>query len=74
MKEDAKQKRSPQLFDKKSDCCGCGACYSICPQHAITMREDEEGFVYPTIDSQKCVSCMLCEGICIFKKSVFENS
>lgn len=23
------------LFDKKENCCACGACYNICPKNAI---------------------------------------
>ena len=33
------------LFDKKSECCGCGACMNKCSKGAIQMLEDEEGFV-----------------------------
>ena len=29
---------------EKEDCCGCTACMSICPNDAITMVADEEGF------------------------------
>lgn len=32
----------PILFKKKEDCCGCAACYSICPKKAINMLEDDE--------------------------------
>lgn len=49
---------------KKEMCCGCTACASICPKNAITMIEDEEGFKYPTIDMDTCVSCGLCEKVC----------
>ena len=42
------------------DCCGCTACYAICPKDAITMIEDEEGFEYPQIDENKCVHCYQC--------------
>ena len=59
----------PILYDKKDNCCGCGACYAICPQGAIIMHEDEEGFDYPVIKESKCVRCYLCLGICPIKKS-----
>lgn len=52
------------LYEKKGLCCGCSACYDICPQSAIKMIEDNEGFYYPIIDSSKCVNCRLCEVIC----------
>ena len=52
-----------KIKDKK-DCCGCYACYSICPKQCITMKADEEGFWYPAIDQDKCINCNLCEKIC----------
>jgi len=45
-----------EIKDKKK-CCGCTACYSICPVNAIEMKKDKEGFIYPEIDKSKCVSC-----------------
>lgn len=48
----------------KTKCCGCSACYNICPKNAITMMEDEKGFKYPVIDKGKCINCGLCEKIC----------
>ena len=40
-------KEFPVFFENKNECCGCTACYSICPKSAIQMVEDEEGFLYP---------------------------
>lgn len=54
----------------KSECCGCEACANICPNHCITMVEDEEGFRYPKIDKEKCVNCGLCEKVCPIKNEV----
>ena len=51
-------------ISNKAECCGCTACYSICPKNAIVMQPDHEGFLYPTVDSQKCVDCGLCEKVC----------
>lgn len=50
------------------DCCGCGACYNVCPVDAISMREDKRGFVYPSINLEKCIDCHLCEKVCVFPK------
>lgn len=52
------------LYNDKNQCCGCSACYDICPKKAITMIEDEEGFFYPQINEDKCVNCGLCQKIC----------
>ena len=53
---------------EKEYCTGCGACYNICPKNAITMVENDEGFLYPTINS-KCVECGLCKKICPILKN-----
>ena len=39
------EKEVPVLYKRKEECCGCTACYAICPKEAISMVEDEEGFV-----------------------------
>lgn len=56
-----------RVYKNKKDCCGCTACMNICPKNAITMQEDEEGFLYPIIDSKKCINCGLCKKICAFQ-------
>lgn len=50
----------------KSHCSGCGACYNVCAHSAITMKEDEDGFLFPTIDDSKCIHCNLCVKACPF--------
>lgn len=50
--------------ENKAECTGCGACVSICPKDAITMKPDEEGFLYPAVDAGLCVGCDLCEKRC----------
>lgn len=51
-------------IEKNSNCCGCRACENTCPKRAITMIENEEGFLYPNVDEEKCVNCGLCKKIC----------
>lgn len=40
------EREIPVLYKRKEECCGCTACYAICPKEAISMVEDEEGFEY----------------------------
>jgi coenzyme F420-reducing hydrogenase beta subunit len=45
-------------------CTGCSACSQICPQSAVTMIENKEGFLYPQINGSLCNDCGLCAGTC----------
>ena len=51
-------KEIPVLYKRKEECCGCTACYAICPKEAIFMVEDEEGFEYPQIDEKQMRSLL----------------
>ena len=51
-------------LSEKKDCCGCWSCVQRCPKQCITMREDEEGFLYPKVDESVCIDCGLCEKVC----------
>lgn len=53
-----------ELYSDKAQCTGCTACFAICPRKAITMTEDSEGFLYPVIDTSKCVECGMCVKSC----------
>lgn len=48
----------------KEYCTGCTACASTCPKGCIVMTADENGFLCPVVDAEKCVSCGLCEKSC----------
>ena len=58
------------LFKNKKDCC---ACLNICPKQAIQMQEDENGFLYPVIDNDKCIKCGLCIKTCALQNSKLTN-
>ena len=59
----------PALYERKEDCCGCTACVAVCPREAIQMTEDEEGFLYPTINGELCVGCGQCLRVCPIKRT-----
>lgn len=61
-----------EVEDKK--CCGCGACYNICPAGAITMEENNEGFLSPVINEDKCTNCGLCLKACPSLNVKYKNT
>ena len=52
------------VLKEKKDCCGCSACAQRCPKLCITMQSDNEGFLYPCINTEQCIDCGLCEKVC----------
>lgn len=59
-----------KLIQEKLKCSGCTACYTICPNSAIIMQEDSEGFKYPAVDKSKCIDCGLCCNVCPLNKKL----
>lgn len=53
----------PKLATKEY-CTGCTACASVCPKGCISMKQGEDGFLYPEVAESKCVGCGLCEKTC----------
>lgn len=51
-------------IDNKANCCGCSACAQVCPKSCVTMKADEEGFLYPIVNADSCINCKLCEKVC----------
>ena len=51
-------------IDNPAECCGCGLCASSCSQNCIMMSSDEEGFLYPSVQSEHCIHCGKCEKVC----------
>ena len=46
-----------------AECCSCGACYSICPQSAISIEVTNIGRKYAKINDN-CIECGLCSKVC----------
>lgn len=51
-------------------CTGCAACAQVCPQGAIEMTADSEGFLYPRINEDICGDCGLCIRTCPVNKAL----
>lgn len=51
----------------ENPCAGCALCSTICPTEAIYLITDEEGFLQPNIDVEKCVQCGQCYEKCILQ-------
>ena len=61
-------------INEKKNCCGCTACVAVCPKGCISMKEDEEGFFYPSVDKTQCVDCGACDKVCpIANKKTIEH-
>lgn len=59
------------VISDKVRCSGCTACYSACPRKCISMKEDDEGFLYPEIDDALCINCGKCLNVCPYEKAGF---
>lgn len=55
------------------NCMGCTVCYQVCPHGAIEMVTNEEGFLVPHINMEKCTSCQLCRKACPVLKNKEER-
>ena len=60
----------PKLAEK-SICTGCTACKAVCPYSCIEMVADENGFVFPQINTANCIECGQCRQVCpVLKDSI----
>ncbi|MCD7892368.1 MAG: polysaccharide pyruvyl transferase family protein [Erysipelotrichaceae bacterium] len=51
-------------IEDKEMCTGCTACMNKCPTKSISMKMDEEGFLYPIVNDETCINCGLCIKTC----------
>lgn len=52
---------------KPGQCCGCSACYAVCPVDCISMPVDSEGFPFALADRARCIDCGRCDKVCPVK-------
>lgn len=52
------------MIQKNKYCTACGACVQKCPKGCISLKENEDGFMYPEINNEKCIECDLCQKVC----------
>ncbi len=57
-------------YDK---CTGCAACYSVCPEKCISMKENQEGFLYPEVNEDLCIKCGMCRKTCPVNRAHFKE-
>ena len=55
-------------------CTACGACVQKCPKNCITLKSDDNGFLYPTINAAECIDCGLCTKVCPIGDSTISSS
>ena len=62
------------IYKTKDNCCACEACRQACPHNCIEVKEDEDGYLFPVVDSTKCNDCGVCQTVCMYKCSIVKNS
>lgn len=62
------------VFVTKDKCCGCTACFNVCPKNAITIQENRGGYSYPAINPELCINCGLCQKTCQFSKPEIQDA
>lgn len=52
------------IICESDKCSGCCACYNVCNNQAITMTENEWGYIHPVVDEKRCTHCGACVRMC----------
>lgn len=53
-----------ELENSSQHCTGCRSCEQSCTHQSITMHENAEGFLYPSIEHALCKQCKSCLKYC----------
>lgn len=53
-------------------CTACGACIQKCPKNCIELKRDDNGFLYPSVNTTECIGCGLCDKVCPIGKQLNE--
>lgn len=69
LKAEISNAREIQMFEENNianvkACCGCMACVNSCHVGAIKFIMDENGFLMPQVDENKCIKCGKCKAAC----------
>lgn len=48
----------------QTNCTACTACLHKCPVGCISFKQDNEGFFYASVDTEKCINCNICNKVC----------
>lgn len=62
------------IIENMKNCTGCGACALVCPQNAIKMILNSQGFFEPLVDVEKCVLCKKCNNSCHINTKPTKNT
>jgi coenzyme F420 hydrogenase subunit beta len=58
------ERKTVEIITEEYLCNSCGACSLICPANAIQFKETVGGYLFPTIDWDRCMNCGLCIAVC----------
>ena len=67
------ERASSQALVKNALCTGCGTCVNICPSKALSISEDEYGFLKPKLDIKSCTKCDTCITVCPTLRPSYNN-
>ena len=55
-------------------CVGCRSCEQVCPVKCISVNENKEGFLYPSVDENTCIHCGKCIKSCPVKNEALHRN